>query len=91
MSNVLSKVDSGASEPDSRSIRVAENWAGDHFYGKICGNSAISGSVDEDYAASRWPVVAKVHEGVTRQRFIEYLNDMVCCIDDGFYFEATEL
>jgi hypothetical protein len=69
----------------------AENWAGDHFYGKIYGNTAISGSVDEDYAASRWPVVVKVHEGVTRPRFIEYLNDMVVCIDDGFFYEATEL
>jgi hypothetical protein len=63
----------------------AENWAGDHFYGKICGNTA------EDYAASRWPVVVKVHEGVTRSRFVEYLNDLVACIEDGFFFEATEL
>jgi hypothetical protein len=69
----------------------AGKWAGDHFYGKICGNTAISGSVDEDYAASRWPVVVKVHEGVTRPRFVEYLNDMVTCIDGGFYFPATEL
>jgi len=69
----------------------AENWAGDHFYGKIHGNTAISGSVDEDYAASRWPVVVKVHEGVTRPRFIEHLHNMVACIDDGFFFEAAEL
>ena len=69
----------------------AEKWAGDHFYGKIFGNTAVSGSVDEDYAASRWPVVVKVHEGVTRPRFIEYLKDMVACIEDGFFFEATEL
>ena len=69
----------------------AEKWAGDHFYGKISGNTAISGSVDEDYAASRWPVVVKVHEGVTRPRFIEYLQDMVACIEAGFFFEATEL
>jgi len=69
----------------------AERWAGDHFYGKIRGNTAISGSVDEDYAASRWPVVVKVHEGVSRTRFIEYLYDMVACIDDGFFFEAAEL
>jgi hypothetical protein len=69
----------------------AENWAGDHFYGKIHGRTAVSGSVDEDYAASRWPVVVKVHEGVTRPRFIEYLRDMVACIEDGLYFPATEL
>lgn len=69
----------------------SKNWAGDHFYGKIYGNTAISGSVDEDYAASRWPVVVKVHEGVTRPRFIEYLNDVVACIKEGFFFPATEL
>ncbi len=68
----------------------AERWAGDHFYGKIYGKTAVSGSVDEDYAASRWPVVVKVHEGVTRPRFIEYLNDMAACISEGFFFSATE-
>lgn len=69
----------------------AAKWAGDHFYGKIQGKTAISGSVDEDYAASRWPVVVKVHEGVTRQRFVEYLHDLVACIRGGFFFEAMEL
>ncbi len=69
----------------------AEKWEGDHFYGKIHGDIAISGSVDEDYAASRWPVVVKVQEGVTRTRFVEYLAAMVACIEDGFYFEAEEL
>jgi hypothetical protein len=72
-------------------VDEAEKWAGDHFYGKIRGNTAISGSVDEDYAASRWPVVVKVHEGVTRPRLVEYLYDLVACIDDGFFFEAAEL
>jgi len=69
----------------------AEKWEGDHFYGKIYGSTAISGSVDEDYAASRWPVVVKVHEGVTRQRFTQYLHDLAACISDGFFFEATQL
>ncbi len=72
-------------------VDEAENWAGDHFYGKIHGNTAISGSVDEDFAASRWPVVVKAHEGVTRGRFIAYLNDLSACIEDGFFLEATEL
>ena len=72
-------------------VDEAEKWAGDHFFGKIQGNTAISGSVDEDYAASQWPVVVKVHEGVTRPRFIEYLNDLVTCIDGGFFFQAAEL
>ncbi len=69
----------------------AAKWDGDHFYGKIHGDTAVSGSVDEDYAASHWPVVVKVHEGVSRSRFIEYLNDIVSCVQDGFFFEATEL
>jgi len=72
-------------------VDEAEKWAGDHFYGKIQGNTAISGSVDEDYAASRWPVVVKIHEGVSRPRFIEYLHDLIACINNGFFFEATEL
>ncbi|MFQ5704894.1 MAG: hypothetical protein ACE5HT_12840 [Gemmatimonadales bacterium] len=69
----------------------AENWAGDHFYGKIQGNTAISGSVDEDYAASRWPIVAKIHACVNREKFVQYLCDLAVCVEDGFYFEVTEL
>ena len=69
----------------------AENWAGDSFYGKIEGSTAISGSVDEDYAASRWPIVAKIHSGVTREKFCQYLTDLATCIEGGYYFEVTEL
>jgi len=72
-------------------VDEALNWAGDHFYGKIVGDVAISGSVDEDYAASQWPVVAKIHAGTKRSRFCDYLQRLMECIGGGFFFEVTEL
>lgn len=69
----------------------ADNWKGDNFYGHIRGSTAVSGSVDEDYAASKWPVVIKAHDGVTKVKLSRYIVDLVGCVDEGFYFEATEL
>ena len=69
---------------------TAEQWAGDEFYGEIRGEVAISGSVDEDYAASHWPVILKVHEGVTREDLCRYLRALAACVDDGLFFPVTE-
>jgi hypothetical protein len=69
----------------------ADKWMGDHFYGKIHADTAISGSVGEDFAASRWPVVVKIHAGVKRQRFCDYLRGLIACLDQGLFFEVTQL
>lgn len=69
----------------------ADKWMGDHFYGKIQADTAISGSVGEDFAASRWPVVVKIHAGVKRQRFCDYLRGLITCLDQGLYFEVEQL
>jgi len=66
----------------------AVNWEGDHFYGKIHRNAAVSGAVGEDYAASRWPLVVKIRAGVERERFCEYLAALVACVEDGLYFDV---
>jgi len=66
----------------------AERWAGDHFYGKIHGNTAVSGAVGEDFAASRWPLVVKVRAGIKRDRLCEYLAGLIASIEAGLYFEV---
>jgi len=71
-------------------VDEAEKWAGDHFYGKIHADTAVSGSVGEDFAASRWPIVVKIHAGVKRQRFCDYLRSLIACVDQGMYFEVRQ-
>lgn len=66
----------------------AEKWLGNHFYGKVHADTAVSGAVGEDYAASQWPVVAKIQAGVSRRRFYEYLRGLVACVDQGLFFEV---
>ncbi len=66
----------------------ARNWKIDEFYGRLRGSTAISGSVDEDYASSSWPVVVKVHSGVTHRRFETYLEDLAAELDDGFFIDT---
>lgn len=68
----------------------AERWASDHFYGRIQGNTAISGAIGEDYAASRWPLVVKVRAGVERHRFCEYLAGLSACIEAGLFFDIKD-
>jgi hypothetical protein len=68
----------------------AERWSGDHFYGKIQGNAAISGAVGEDYAASRWPLVVKVRAGIHRERFCEYLAALIAAIEAGLFFDVHQ-
>ena len=66
----------------------AEHWQGDHFYGKIHRDTAVSGAVGEDYAASRWPLVVKIRAGVERERFCEYLAGLIACVEDGLFFSV---
>lgn len=66
----------------------AERWEGDQFYGKIQGNTAISGAVGEDFAASRWPLVVKVRAGIKRERLCEYLAGLIASIEAGLFFEV---
>ena len=68
----------------------ADKWAGDHFYGKIKGNTAISGAVGEDYATSRWPIVVKARAGINRERFCEYLTGLIACVETGLFFDVKE-
>ena len=68
----------------------ADRWAGDHFYGEIKGDTAISGAVGEDYAASRWPIVVKVKAGIQRERFCEYLTGLIACVEAGLFFDVKE-
>jgi hypothetical protein len=68
----------------------ADKWLGDHFYGKVHADTAISGSIGEDFAASRWPVVVKIRAGTRRQRFCEYLRGLIACLDQGLYFEVPD-
>ncbi len=68
----------------------AENWDGDQFYGRIHRDTAISGAVGEDYAASRWPLVVKIKAGIERERFCEYLGGLIACIEDGMFFDVED-
>jgi hypothetical protein len=68
----------------------ADRWLGDHFYGQVHADTAISGAVGEDFASSRWPVVVKIHAGVRRQRLCEYLRGLIACLDQGLYFEVPD-
>ena len=68
----------------------ADRWEGEHFYGKIQGDTAVSGAVGEDFAASRWPIVAKVRAGITRDRFCEYLTGLIACVEAGLFFDVKE-
>lgn len=63
-------------------------WMGNGFYGTVQGATAISGGVNEDYARSRWPVVIKVHPGVSRKKLVRFLTDLDICIGDGLFFDA---
>lgn len=69
----------------------ADKWQGDNFYGRIRGDTAVSGSVDEDYAASKWPVVIKAHDGVSREKLFQYIGDLAGCVEEGFFFAVNEL
>ncbi len=68
----------------------AQKWVGDHFYGKVHADTAISGSIAEDYAASQWPVVVKIKAGVKRERFCDYIRGLIACLDQGLYFEVSQ-
>ncbi len=68
----------------------AAKWMGNDFYGKIHADTAVSGAVGEDFAESRWPIVAKIHAGVTRQRFCDYLQGLVACVEHGLFFDASK-
>lgn len=68
----------------------AQKWVGDHFYGKVHADTAISGSVVEDYASSQWPVVVKIKAGVKRERFCDYLRGLIASLDKGLYFEVPQ-
>lgn len=66
----------------------ATRWIGDGFCGTIQGTTVISGGVNEDYARTRWPVVIKVHPGVTRKRLQRYLSDLHECLANGLFYDA---
>jgi hypothetical protein len=68
----------------------ADKWMGSDFYGKTHGDTAVSGAVGEDYAASRWPVVVKIKAGVKRERFCDYLRGLIASLDAGLYFEVPD-
>jgi hypothetical protein len=72
-------------------VDEAARWEGDDFYGTVSGDVAVSGSVGEDYAASKWPLVVKVHAGVPRGRFCEYLNGLIACLNAGLYYQVPDL
>jgi hypothetical protein len=63
-------------------------WMGDGFYGTIQGATAISGGANEDFARSRWPIVIKVHPGVSRKKLVRYLTDLDVCVGEGLFFDA---
>lgn len=67
----------------------AERWNRADFYGRKCGRTAVSASVDEDYSSTKWPVVVKAHPEVTRAKLLQYLTDLTQCVRSGFFLEVT--
>jgi len=54
------------------------------------GNTALCGSVGEDFANTRWPVVVKAKPEVTQEDLVEHLRDLADAIEEGFFMDATE-
>jgi|GEM_PF-6593105 len=67
----------------------AANWQRNDFYGWIKNDTAISGSVDEDFATTHWPVVVKAHREVDQETLARHLSNLAACIHDGFFLEVT--
>ena len=60
-----------------------DNYVGVH------GQTAICGSIGEDFANTAWPIVVKVKAEVTQAELSRHLRDLADAIDQGFFVSPS--